>query len=215
METNDRTLSITDVLIAALLVLTAVLTAGVYDRLPDPMPTHFGMSGRPNGWMPKAWGAWLVPVLNTAIAALIRFGARLLPEEWRRRLEASPVRVLCLITVGFLSAVHLLVVHAALSPAQTLGSEMWLLLGAFFVVLGQLLPRTRRNPFLGVRTTWTLTSDENWAQTHRMAGYAFTLGGAVVAVAGFLHAPGLAVVALLATSLAPVLWSWRLARRGA
>jgi uncharacterized membrane protein len=215
MGTNDRKLGIADVLTVVVLLATFALTAGVYDRLPDPMPTHFAASGRANGWMPKAWGAWLVPVLNAAIAALIRFGARLLPGDWRGRLEASPVRVLCLMTVGFLAAVHVLVLHAALSPAKVLGSEVWILLGAFFVVLGQILPRTRRNPFLGVRTTWTLTSDENWAQTHRMAGYAFTLGGAAVAVTGLLHAPGMSIAALLVTALAPALWSWRLARRGA
>ncbi|HXX70571.1 MAG TPA: SdpI family protein, partial [Polyangiaceae bacterium] len=143
------------------------------------------------------------------------FGSRLVPSDWRGRLKSSPVRVLCLITVGFLSALHVCVLHAALSPVKTLGSEVWVLMGAFFVMLGQILPRTRRNPFLGVRTTWTLTSDENWAQTHRMAGYAFTLGGAAVAVAGLLRAPALAMAVLAVTVLAPVVWLWRFAAREA
>ena len=214
MDTTEKKPSHVDTLTIGLLLLVFVITAAVYGRLPDPMPTHFGPSGRPNGWMARPWGAWLVPGLSVALAALLRFGARLLPGEWRGRLEASPVRLLCLVTVGFLGAVHLLVVRAALSPAKTLGSSSWVLTGTFLVVLGQILPRTRRNPFVGVRTAWTLTSDENWAQTHRVAGYACTVGGAVVALAGFLRAPALAIATLLVTASVPLLWSWRLARRG-
>ncbi|MCL2448205.1 MAG: DUF1648 domain-containing protein [Polyangiaceae bacterium] len=211
---TEKKLSVADALIIGLLLVTFAVTAAMYGRLPDPMPTHFGVSGRPNGWMSRAWGAWLLPVLNAAVAALFKFGAGLLPREWRGRLEASPVRILSLITVAFLSAVHLLVLHAALSRSKALGAEIWVIAGVFFAAAGQILPRTRRNPFIGVRTTWTLTSDENWARTHRMAGYAFSVGGAVAVLAGLGHAPGLAQAALLAAVLVPVLWSWRLARRG-
>ena len=42
-------------------------------------------------------------------------------------------------------------------------------LGALFVMLGLVMPRVRRNPWVGVRTPWTLASDENWARTHRFA----------------------------------------------
>ena len=214
MEKTEKKPSLADAVTVGALLLTFALTAVVYARLPDPMPTHFAASGRPNGWMPRAYGAWLVPFTSLGLAALIRFGGHLLPPDWRARLEASPVRALTMMTVVFLSAVHLLVLHAALSPAKTLGSTVvWLLLGVFLVVLGQILPRTRRNPFIGVRTAWTLTSDENWAQTHRVAGYAFTLGGAAVAVSGWLHAPGLGGAALTVAVLAPILWSWRLSRR--
>jgi uncharacterized membrane protein len=214
MEKTEKKPSFADAVTVGTLLLTFALTAAVFARLPDPMPTHFAANGRPNGWMPRALGAWLIPFLNLGLAALLRFGGRLVPGEWRARLEASPVRTLSMMTVVFLSAIHLLVLQAALSPARTLGSAVWLFLGVFFVALGQILPRTRRNPFIGVRTAWTLTSDENWAQTHRVAGYAFTLGGAAVAVAGWLHAPALGTVALTAAVLVPILWSWRLARRG-
>ncbi|HSY21342.1 MAG TPA: DUF1648 domain-containing protein [Polyangiaceae bacterium] len=212
METEKKPY-FADAVTVGVLVLTFAITAAVYVRLPDPMPTHFAVNGRPNGWMPRACGAWLVPSVNVGLAALLRFGSHVVPRDSRARLEASPVRALSMMTVVFLSGVHLLVLHAALSPARTLGSTVWILLGLFFMALGQILPRTRRNPFMGVRTAWTLTSDENWAQTHRTAGYAFTLGGAAVAVGGWLHAPGLAIAALTVTVLAPVLWSWRLARR--
>jgi len=199
METTEKKPYLADAVIVGALLLTFALTAAVYTRLPDPMP--------------RATGAWLVPFMDVGVAALLRFGGHLLPRDARARFEASPIRTLSAIAVVFLSAVHLLVLHAALSPVKTLGPVLWIFMGLFFMALGQILPRTRRNPFVGVRTAWTLASDENWAQTHRVAGYAFTLGGAAVAVAGWLHAPGFAIASLVVMVAAPILWSWRIARR--
>jgi len=145
--------------------------------------------------------------------ALARFGARLVRGGWRERLEASPVRALALSVAGVLLAVHVLALRAALSPAQRLGGAVWALLGVFFVVLGLLMPRTRRNPWFGVRTAWTLSSDENWARTHRVAGYSMTLGGLAAAVAGLLGWPGVALAAILVSAFLPAVWSWYIGRR--
>ena len=48
-----------------------------------------------------------------------------------------------------------------------------------FMIIGNYLPKTTRNITMGIRTKRTLSSDENWAATHRF-------GGKVFVVAGFL-----------------------------
>jgi uncharacterized membrane protein len=203
-----------DVLTLGLLAGTFVCTLLVYARLPDPMPTHFGVDGRANGWMPRAVGAWVAPLIATLACLLVRFGGPLLPRDWRERLESSPRQALAALTAALLAAVHIMALRAALTPTHRLGHLVWVALGAFFVVLGQVLPRTRRNPFVGVRTAWTLTSDENWARTHRVAAYTFTFGGVLAAAAGVFGAPVVAMASVFAGAVAPALWSWWLARRG-
>ena len=60
-----------------------------------------------------------------------------------------------------------------------------LLVGGLFVVVGNYLGKVRRNFFVGIRTPWTLASDEVWARTHRVGGWLFVLAGiAIVASAG-------------------------------
>jgi uncharacterized membrane protein len=203
-----------DVLTLGVLAGSFALTAAVYQRLPDPMPTHFAIDGRPNGWMARAVGAWLEPMMAVAIVGLLRFGSRLMPPGWRARLDASPVQILALAVAGLLAGVHVLVLHAALSPSPRLGNAVWVLLGALFVILGLILPRTRRNPFFGVRTAFALSSDENWARTQRIGGYSMTIGGLVAIAAGLLGSPSIALAAILASALAPAVWSWIIARRG-
>lgn len=190
------------------------VTVLLYDRLPDPLPTHFDLSGRPNGWMPRAVGAWIVPALEVLVVALLRFGAYLLPRGWRERLESSPVQALALVTALLMTSVHIVVLRASLSPLPNVGNAIWVLLGAVFIVLGILLPRTKRNPFFGVRTAFALASDENWAHTQRVGGWAMIGGGAVAIAAGLVGLPAVAFGAILISAFVPAIWSWVLAKRG-
>jgi uncharacterized membrane protein len=201
-----------DLLASGLQGVSAIATAAVYDRLPDPMPTHYDAHGVPDGWMPRWLGAFILPVMGALVWALVRFGARLLPPSWRERLEASPVSAVGLLVAGLLAALQWLMIDAALMPVPRLGGRLWVVLGVFFVLLGLIMPRVRRNPWIGVRTPWTLTSDENWARTHRFAGYTMIAGGLCSMVAALAGAPVLAVVLVLAGALAPAVYSWRIAR---
>src|SRR5262249_18280119 len=147
-----------DLLSFGMIGASAIGTAAVYDRLPDPMPVHFDAHGNPNGWMPRAIGAFLLPVMATLVCALVRFGAGILPNEARARMESSPVAAVGTLVAALLSTLQALMLQAALAPVPRLHGGVWLLLGAFFVLFGLISPRVRRNPWIGVRTPWTLAS---------------------------------------------------------
>jgi uncharacterized membrane protein len=57
-----------------------------------------------------------------------------------------------------------------------------LMLGLVMVSVGNLLPRTRPNLAIGIRTRRTLADRACWIQTHRAAGYLVVVAGVVVAV---------------------------------
>ena len=83
----------------------------------------------------------------------------------------ASVLVLLLVTHGIMLAVALgyHVSVARIVPA---------LVGALFVVIGNMMPLVRPNWWFGIRTPWTLSNDRVWARTHRLAGYCMTAGGA-------------------------------------
>jgi uncharacterized membrane protein len=190
------------------------VTVLLYGRLPDPLPVHFDLSGQPNGWMSRAVGAWLLPGIEVLVVGLLRFGGHLLPPGWRERLDASPAHALALVTALMLTSVHVVVLRASLSALPSLGNAIWVLLGALFIALGVLLPRSRRNPFFGVRTAFALASDENWARTQRVAGWTMVGGGIITVAAGLLGLRAVAIATILTSALVPALWSWVLAKRG-
>lgn len=214
MSAAVRKLSVVDLFTLFAVAGAFAATVLLYDRLPDRLPTHFDLNGQPNGWMSRAVGAWFVPLLEILVVALLRFGGYLLPQGWRQRLEASPQRTMALVTALLMTSIHVVVLRAALSPLPHLGNAIWVLLGATFVVLGLLMPRTKRNPFFGVRTAFALASDENWARTNRVGGWAFAAGGVITIAAGLVGLPAVAVAAIIVTAIVPALWSWILAKRG-
>ena len=55
------------------------------------------------------------------------------------------------------------------------------LLGLTFVAIGNLLPRTRPNVAIGVRTKQTMTNGQLWTQVHRVGGYVTVFWGLVIA----------------------------------
>jgi len=93
----------------------------------------------------------------------------------------------------FLTSVHLLVlaVLVGLRAVQPWASRAVVaLLGLTLVVIGNLLPRTRPNVALGIRTSQTLTDRGLWMLVHRVGGYICVAIGAVTALtAAFLSGP--------------------------
>ena len=58
--------------------------------------------------------------------------------------------------------------------------------GILFIVLGNYMPKTRQNWFLGIRTPWTLSSEYTWEKTHRLGGRLFMLVGFVSLIGAFV-----------------------------
>ena len=95
----------------------------------------------------------------------------------------------------FLMSLHALVI-AVLSGVQWIqpwaGRAVVVLVGLAFVVIGNLLPRTRPNVAVGIRTARTLADRRLWMVTHRITGYVLVAVGGVPAFSGvFLAGPSL------------------------
>ncbi|MFO0557618.1 MAG: SdpI family protein [Polyangiales bacterium] len=204
-------LSVFDRVALALIAAATAVTAGLYPRLPAQIPVHFDLYGRADGFLPKAVGAPLLIVIAAFVWAFVRYGARLLPASARERYEQSPMEVAGLLSAAFMVGLQFCVLSAALSDGA-FGRGFAVLLGAFWVLMGLLFPRLRRNPFVGIRVRWTMQSDENWARTHRFAGQCFVLAGVVALLSAAAGSVALAIVAVLFSALVPVVYSWRMAK---
>jgi uncharacterized membrane protein len=205
-----------DIVSLAALGLSALATVAVFDKLPDPMATHFDIHGTPNGWMSRAMGAWFMPVFGAVLWVVMRFAASVLPAADKKRIADGSMALVAAITVVFMTVIHVLLLRVALVPGASIMQGVWLAMGALWIALGLVLPRIRRNPIVGIRTPWTLTSDENWARTQRVAGYAMVIGGVIGVLAAIVDGPAAGVVAFVAmvgSAVVPAVYSLLFARR--
>jgi uncharacterized membrane protein len=204
-----------DVLSLGVISLTGGMTALVYDRLPERVATHFDIHGQPNGWMPRAMAAAFMPIFTIGIWAITRNTYRLVRDEEKRVAAAEPMPLIAALTAVFMCAIHCLILRFALAPGGDITSPLVVLMGAFFVALGLVLPRVRRNPIVGIRTFWTIKSPEVWARTQRVGGYSMVVGGVAGILLGLIggtSAFAAALVVMIASSLMPAVYSFFAAR---
>lgn len=206
-----------DLVSVAAVAFAFVVSAGLYPSLPDPVPTHFDLQGNPNGWMPKNVAAVGIPLLALGIWAIVRFAAKYLPRRTPPPSEYVTALV-AMLTAVFMAAVHVTVLYVAVTPGVNVIRPLFLLLGGLSIMLGLVMPRVRRNPIIGIRTPWTLTSEENWARTHRLAGYTMVTGGVLAILSsllGGIAGPVIALGCFLVGTLVPAVYSFVIARREA
>jgi uncharacterized membrane protein len=188
--------------------LSAAVTGAVYGELPRRMATHFDGRGVANGFMPRAVGAWLLLALALFSWSLVRVVPVFFPRRWRERALRAPMPLVACLLTGVLVGLHFMVLDGALRGSMQLPRGFAWLLGLFWIALSLVVPRVRRNPLVGIRTPWTLASDENWARTHHLAGYTFAAGGVVAMAAGFAGALPLCIAAIVTSALAPAVYSF-------
>ena len=86
--------------------------------------------------------------------------------------------------------------------------------GLLFVIIGNYLGKTSKNFFLGIRTPWTLASDEVWSRTHRLAGKCWVIAGIALIVCSTLgYAYAGLMFALVLSAFIPSVYSYVLYRR--
>ena len=203
-------------LIAILALLGAALagSAVFYSSLADRIPTHWNFHGEVDRWSSRVSGCLIGPGLLLLPLLFLLAGDWLSPKHFKVGDFRSTFNYLMVILAVFFVYLHALVLAAALHPQRSIAR--WLIVGMFlfFAWLGNLLGKTRRNFWIGIRTPWTLASDAVWIATHRFGARVFVVGGVLGAAAVALGARPVWCFALfLAAICLPVLYSFRLSKK--
>lgn len=182
--TRNRTL-----LLSLLLVLASVaISIWAYPELPAQVPTHFDLWGHADGYLPKLVGIGLWPVLLLILALLIPVLPAISPKGFRLEQSAGVLNQVLLGVMVIELIASVFVIRGSLGQAAPPVDSTNLMLGALFVVIGNFIGKIRKNFFIGVRTPWTLASDEVWLRTHRFSGWFWVIGGIALVVLGFVNA---------------------------
>ncbi len=203
-----------DVLGLLLVVAMFVAVAIQYPSLPDPMPTHWNAAGQVNGWMPKFWGAYLPPLLMAGMWLLFLVLPKISPRGFEMEPFLKAWGVLKVTILAVMAYIGVLVLRAARSGGELSPTAIFVALGVLFAVIGNLLGKVTRNFFVGIRTPWTLASEEVWYRTHRLAGKLFVAAGlftAAASLAGLRVWPLVASIAV--ASVVPIVYSYVIYRR--
>lgn len=151
----------------------------LYAGLPESIPVHWNLRGEVDRFGPR-WTLFLMPLVMICIWAILRFIPRIDPLRANYAKFAGTYEVLIDAVLAMMLVIHAAILLGASGAPTSVVLLVQLAVGGLFIVLGNVLPRTRQNWFVGVRTPWTLASERVWERTHRVAGYLFVALGILV-----------------------------------
>jgi uncharacterized membrane protein len=182
------------------IILATIILAVVYGPgLPGRVPSHFDGNGYPDDTMERTAFLIFIPGIVVGIYLLLTF-IPFIDPLWKKIQPRYGVLLLFRdFTMGFMLMMfimNLMAVHEGRLSTGALGIG----LGILFMLIGNYLPKTPRNWFFGIRTPWTMSSDEVWKRTHIVGGWLFVASGLLTALLSF---SGIPLHVLLLITLGP------------
>jgi uncharacterized membrane protein len=173
-----------DLLVLILVVLPLIYLLKIYPSLPQIVPTHFGLNGKPNGFSDKHLIIWIIAftsLLSAGSYLLIKHLPRFDPKK-TAALSSGNTQKIAIAVVAMLSATMIFILYSSLHGNLTFSRLFNPLMGIFFAVVGNLMYNIKPNYFVGIRIPWTLENENNWRATHHMAGKLWFIGGIFITV---------------------------------
>lgn len=158
-----------------------------WNKLPEQMATNWGMNGQANDWHSRSFVVFGIPLF---VWVLHLFCAIFTMKDPKNKEQSEKVMGMILWITPMVSLITCGIIYAiALGQDVSVDLVIWLFLGVLFVVIGNYLPKCKRNSTIGVRVKWALESEENWNATHRISGRIWVIGGLVMIIGTFIPQP--------------------------
>jgi uncharacterized membrane protein len=203
---------ITLVLIALALLAGAVL----WNQLPDQMASHWNVNDEVDGYTPKLWGVFLMPLITLGMVALFLIIPNIDPLKANIAQFRESFNLFIVLIVAFMLYIHGLTLAWSLGFTNfKMSAAMLPFMGVLFIAIGFMLRKAKRNFFIGIRTPWTLSSDSVWDKTHQLGSTLFMASGVFAILGGVfggMTAFWLMFIPLIGSSLFLVIYSYVLYR---
>lgn len=201
--------------LSALFLLTLLVAfLWLYPQMPALIPVHWNAHGQINGYMTPIKAVAMPMLLMAGLGVLTVVLPAISPRGYEIKPFVSVFVVLMLAIQAFVFVATLgILLNAAGHPVGKLVIRM-LPVGVLLMILGNYMGKLRKNFFMGIRTPWTLSSDEVWERTHRVGGWFFMLAGLIVVIAALLNAPIMfSLCVIVGAALIPAAYSYVVYRR--
>jgi uncharacterized membrane protein len=199
----------------ALLAAFYVLGLALFNRMPDPMATHWNAQGAVDGYISRFWGIFLFPFIVTGVSLLLLAVPRIDPLKANIAKFRVTYDWFVIVFLLYMLYVYLVTLLWNLNVIFNFVQVLVPAMAVLFFFVGVLLGRAKRNYMVGIRTPWTLASDEVWDRTHRLGARLF-MGAALLMLVGIIW-PDLAIwfimAPLLSAALVTVLYSYVIYQR--
>jgi uncharacterized membrane protein len=193
--------------------MAGLIIAGfiLYPMLPEQVPSHWNWQGEVDSYASRAFGAFFAPLLAVGLYLLMLVVPLIDPRRDNYVRFAGVYRLMRWSFVLFFAGLYAVTVGVALGYNLDAGLLVKAGVALLFTLLGNIMGQLKHNYFVGIKTPWTLASEEVWQRTHRLGAKVWVLGGLICLVLSPVRAlwgayAFLACIVLMA--LVPIVYSY-------
>jgi uncharacterized membrane protein len=196
-----------------ILLATLVGTLICLSFMPDIVPVHFDIHGVADRWGSKYENLIMSGCMVAMIAlwfgvdAGYRKTIKQSDDEKAVAEAMSNIKVLNItftaVTIMF-AFLNFAILYMSCSQIEGfVGQEIdimkivTILLGASFIIIGNIIPKARNNSTVGFRLPWTRFNDATWQKCNRIAGIVMVVIGILSIVAGLIFDGMLSIMVML------------------
>lgn len=215
-------------------MLSLILTALVLQFMPSSMPIHYNMAGKIDRWGSK-FEKLIFPVLILALSLFwhlfITYYERKASrstdekESAEARSNATVMKVVGVSTAAMHTVMHGFLLYSSYMEAITdatysaidIGKVSCILCGTLFIVLGNFIPKSKKNLAAGIRVSWSIYNDITWMKSNRFGAVAMMAAGVLTIVTTVFTKASTAfimmIVYLLAATTIILIYAYRIYKR--
>lgn len=168
-------------LIAAMFIVGIIIFLA--PCVPDNLPMHWNFKGQVDSYGSKFLAAFFGPSLTLWLYILMLLLPFLDPLKKNYHYFERAYYLVRLVLIAFLALLYCISLFVGFNLGVNISHLIIPLIGLLFVTFGAMLPQIKQNYFFGVRTPWTLHSEEVWKKTHEFAGIIFVIIGILISAA--------------------------------
>lgn len=184
------------------------------------LPVHWSAAGQIDNFAPAAHALLIAPVMTLVLAALLMVLPSL-PFTGAGLARSPGLReTVWAMTLLLFGSIQVSLVGIAMGWNTHGALPIDLAVAFLFIVLGNILPKSRPMHYIGFRTPWALADEDNWIATHRLGGRIMMIEGLVMIPLAVLPVPQevqtpLRLTMGLGLVIVIYLYSWQFARHKA
>ncbi len=161
---------------------TVALSFYFYAHFPEQVVGHWNFAGQPDDWTSRAGGAFGMVGVLIFMYVLFLALPMLDPKKDRYADFEKVYHLFKNIMVTFFAVIYVL--SGLYNLGYPIQIQFWVpwLVGLLMILIGNYLGKLKRNWFVGIKTPWTLSSENVWNKTHRVGGWMFIVFGVCIII---------------------------------
>lgn len=168
-------------------LIPIVYYLSIWNNLPNSVPTHYNIHNVADDFGTKLEMLMLI-ILMPGIALVTSLLILNIDKFDPKKQMKSNAKLLIKISwsiIIFMTLISCYIVYTTENYTNSTYKEfsskyIIALVALLFTVIGNYMNNLKPNYFVGIRTPWTLSNDENWKRTHYLASKLWFFGGLVL-----------------------------------